>query len=81
MCQSKNVLEERTAPAQIIFRSSNFNFCPILNLALFLELYFPIHKNENGELNSLSVIGKISIMAKQKVWRHLKGKILNCPEF
>ena len=76
MCQSKNVLEERTAPAQIIFRSSNFNFCPIINLALIFELYYPTHKNENGELNPLSVIGKIAIRAKQKVGRHLKKKIL-----
>ena len=51
ICWSKNMLEELAALAQIIFWSSNFNFCPLLALVLFLELYYPVEKNENGVLN------------------------------
>lgn len=81
MCWSKNVLEERAAPAQIIFGASNYNFCPLLTLALFLELFYPVEKNENGELNLFSAIGKTATQAKQRVGRHLKTKIFNDPEF
>ena len=81
MCWSKNVLEERAAPAQIIFGANNFNFCPLLTLELFLELYYPVEKNENGELNLFSAIGKTATHAKQRVGRHLKTKIFDIKEF
>eukprot|EP00957_Ditylum_brightwellii_P162640 12384492-Ditylum_brightwellii.AAC.1 len=37
MCWSKNVLEERDAPEQVIFGANNPNFCAILGLAIHLE--------------------------------------------
>ena len=78
---SKNVLEECAARDQIIFGASTFNFCPLLTLALFLNLYYPVEKNQNGELNLFLAIGKTATQAKQKVGRHLKTKIFNSPEF
>lgn len=41
ICQlrwSKNITEEREAPRQIIFASKDDRMCPLLNLAVFLEL-------------------------------------------
>ena len=64
MCWSRNVLEECADPAQIIFVSSNFNFCPLRNLALFLELCYPVDKNENGEINLFSATRKTATGAK-----------------
>ena len=73
------MLEECAAPAQIIFASSNF--CSIFNLAFFLELHYPVDKNESREFNLISAIGKTATRAKQKVGRHLKTKIFNSTEF
>ena len=37
LCWSKNVLEEKAVPPQIMFSANQFKFCPHLTLALFLE--------------------------------------------
>ena len=44
---SKNVLEEQSAPPQIMFGSGNYKFFPLLTLAIFLELFYPVDTNEN----------------------------------
>lgn len=37
MCWSKNVVEERDAPDQIVLGADNSNFCPLLALAIHLD--------------------------------------------
>ena len=81
MCWSKNVMEERSAPSQIMLASSNPNFCTHLTLAMFLELYYPTEANENGELNCFGAINKSSEGTKQRVSKFLKEKVFMKEEF
>ena len=39
LCWSENVLEERSAPTQIMFGLGNYQFCPLLTLAIFLSCF------------------------------------------
>ena len=81
MCWSKNVMEERSAPSQIMLGSSNYNFCTHLSLATFLELYYPTEMNENGELNCFGAINKSANGIKQRVSKFLKSKVFMDKEF
>ena len=46
MCWSKNVIEERASPFQIMLASSNHNFCTHLTPAMFLKLQWKQTKME-----------------------------------
>lgn len=81
LCWSKNVLEERAAPPQIMFGANQFKFCPLLTLALFLELFYPTERNENDELNCFSAINKTADGTKQRVSKFLKQKIFMDKDF
>ena len=81
MCWSKNVMEERSAPSQIMLASSNPNFCTHLTLAMYLELYYPTETNENGELNCFGAINKSAEGTKQRVSKFLKEKVFMKEKF
>ena len=80
LCWSKNVLEERAAPPQIMFGSGNYKFCCLLTLAIFLELYYPVDVNENDQVNVFAAINPTTAGIKQRISRHLK-KIFMSEEF
>lgn len=60
----KNVMNGRAAPPQIIFGANNFIFCPILNLAMYLELFSPAELNDNGKLNCFGAVGRAANIIK-----------------
>ena len=47
---SKNIMEERESPEQIILGSSDPLVCPLLNLAIYLETAFPSSQGRSGKL-------------------------------
>ena len=47
---SKNIIEERESPEQIILASSDSLVCPFLNLAIYLETAFPSSQGRSGKL-------------------------------
>ncbi len=55
MCWSKNIWEERELPTQIIFPSMDPLICPLLNLAVFLELQAPSGAHLFGDHYNQSV--------------------------
>ncbi len=55
MCWSKNIREERESPTQIIVPSMDPLICPLLNLAVFLELQAPSGTHLIGDRSNRSV--------------------------
>ncbi len=55
MCWSKNIREERESPTQIIVPSMDPLICPLLNLAVFLELQAPSGTHLFGDRSNRSV--------------------------
>ena len=72
---SKNVLEERSAPPQILMGSNDPDFCVLLNLGLFLEQMYPVDVNSNGQLNCFSAISKSATNSKTRASRIMKREI------
>ena len=68
---SKNVLEERHCPSQIILGSNDPDFCVLLNIGIYLEYMFPTEMNDEGLVNCFS-IAKKSYNTKKRA-----GKILS----
>ena len=70
---SKNVLEERQCPSQIILGSNDPDFCALLNVGIYLEhIYmFPTEMNDEGLVNCFSIVKKLYITKKRA------GKILS----
>ena len=79
MCWSKNVMEERQAPSQIILGSHDPDFCTLLNVGLYLEEMYPTEVNADGELNCFS-ISSTPASSKARVSRILK-EIFDSEEF
>lgn len=77
---SKNVLEERHCPSQIILGSNDPDFCVLLNLGLYLESQFPTEANDEGILNCFSFAGSSPMNTKKKASRVLK-EIFESDEF
>ena len=48
---SKNVLEERHCPSQIILGANDPDFCVLLNVGIYLEDTFPTEVNDGGLIN------------------------------
>ena len=69
---SKNVLEERHCPSQIILGSSDSNFCVLLNIGLYLESQFPIEVNGIDILNFFSFGGSSAPNTKKEVSRVMR---------
>ena len=56
-----------------MFGSSNYNFCALLTLSTFLELYYPVDTNENDQVNIFTSITSTTATGnKQKISRYLK---------
>ena len=72
MSWSKNVLEERHCPSQIIMGSNDPNFCVLMNLSLYLESQFPTEPNSEGILNCFSFGTSSATNTKKKASRVLK---------
>jgi len=68
---SKNVLEERHCPSQIILGSNDPDFCVLLNVGLYLESLFPTEMNDEGLVNCFSIARKTYNTKKRA------GKILS----
>ena len=68
---SKNVLEERHCPSQIILGSNDPDFCVLLNVGVYLEHMFPTEMNDEGLVTCFS-IAKKSYNTKKRA-----GKILS----
>ena len=68
---SKNVLEERHCPPQIILGSNDPDFFVLLSVGIYLEHLFPTDKNDEGLINCFSVAKK-SYNTKKRA-----GKILS----
>ena len=49
---SKNIMEERESPKQIILGSSDPLVCSLLNLAIYLDIDFPSSQGRSGKLYS-----------------------------
>ena len=81
LCWCKNVMDERAAPPQIMFASNNFNFCPILNLAIYLESLFPTETNQHGAVNLFGSIASTPEKIKSKIQDHLREKIFSSEDF
>ena len=81
LCWCKNVMDERAAPHQIMFGANNFSFCPILSLAMFLELYYPTEENDNGKLNCFGALSRTATSIKNRVSDHLNTKIFKTDKF
>ena len=79
MCWSKNVMEERQAPSQIILGAHDPDFCTLLNLGLYLEEMYPTEMNADGELNCFK-ISSSPASSKARVSRILK-EIFDSEEF
>ena len=47
LCWSKNVMEERDAPTQILFGAMDWRYCTLSNLAPWLEYHFTLNPEEN----------------------------------
>ena len=77
---SKNVLEERHCPSQIILASNDPDFCVLLNIGLYLESQFPTEDNDEGILNCFSFGGSSPMNTKKKASRVLK-EIFESDEF
>ena len=79
MCWSKNVMEERQAPSQIILGAHDPDFCTLLNVGLYLEEMYPTELNADGELNCFAISSSPS-SSKARVSRILK-EIFDSEEF
>ena len=71
MWWSKNVLEGRHCPSQIILGSNDPDFCVLLNVGLYLEHMFPTEVNDEGLVNCFSIAKKTYNTKKRA------GKILS----
>ena len=61
-----------------MFASNNFNFCPILNLAIYLESLFPTEANQHGiTVNLFGSITSTPEKIKTKIQDHLREKIFS----
>jgi hypothetical protein len=47
LCWSKNVMEERDAPTQILFGAMDWRYCALSNLAPWLEHHFTLNPEDN----------------------------------
>ena len=54
---SKNVMEERHAPTQLVLGSNDADFCVLINLGIYLEHMYPTERDENGKLNCFALSG------------------------
>ena len=72
---SKNVLEERSAPPQILMGSNDPDFYVLLNLGLFLEQMYQVGVDSNGQINYFSAISKSATNSKTRVSKIMKRKI------
>jgi hypothetical protein len=79
MCWSKNVLEERDAPDQILLGSMDRCYCILLGLAIFLEVWY---EAEEG-LTHHYLFGRTGDpeRTKKAVYQFLKKNIWDKPEF
>ena len=77
---SKNVLEERHCPSQIILGSNDTDFCVLLNVGLYLESQFPTEVNDEGILNCFSFGGSSTANTKKKASRVMRD-IFKSDEF
>jgi hypothetical protein len=77
LCWCKNVMEERAAPQQIMLGANNPHFCPILNLALYLEVLFPTDVNDVRKLHLVRSINKSANGIKKKLQTSSMSKYLN----
>ena len=68
---SKNVLEERHCPSQIILGANDPDFCVLLNVGLYLENIFPTEVNDEGLVNCFACAGN-ALNTKKRVSRILK---------
>ena len=66
------MLEEQLEKPQTMFGSTNYIFCPLLALSTFLELYYPVDTNENGQVNLLAAISPAATGVQLIISRHLK---------
>ena len=48
LCWSKNVMEERDAPTQILFGAMDWRYCALSNLAPWLEHHFTLNPEDNA---------------------------------
>ena len=71
---SKNVLEERHCPSQIILGASDPDFCALLNVGLYLESIFPTEINDEGLVNCFAFVGN-ALNTNKRVSRILKGPL------
>ena len=67
---SKNVLEERHCPSQIILGSNDADFCVLLNVSIYLEHMLLTENNDEGLANCFSITKKLSHPKKRA------GKVL-----
>jgi hypothetical protein len=64
LCWSKNVMEERDAPDQLLMGANDWRYCPLVGLGLWLEYHFMINPEQNDfyfgiqGLNDLKAIKK-----------------------
>ena len=68
---SKNVLEERHCPSQIILGANDPDFCVLLNVGIYLEDTFPTEVNDEGLINCFASSGN-ALNTKKAVSRILK---------
>lgn len=47
LCWSKNCLEERDAPTQVLFGAMDWRYCPLNLVGTWLELHFTLNPEEN----------------------------------
>ena len=72
---SKNITEERDSPEKIILGSMDVRLCPLLNLAVYLEVYGKISTTPPSDF----LFG--SPNDGHKVLRNTIGKVFNSPDF
>ena len=78
---SKNVLEERQAPPQIILGAHDPDFCPLVNLGLFLEQMYTMDENEEGQVNCFAAIARSAKNSKSRASRILRKEVFEGESF
>ena len=56
-----------------MFIAINFNFCPVLNLSIYLESLFPKEENQYGAVNLSRLIESTPEKIKSKIQDHFRG--------
>lgn len=79
LCWSKNVMEERDAPDQILIGAFDHRYCPLIGLGGWLEFHFAKHPDANEFV--FGIHGKSNPdLIKQRA-SYLLNKVLNSDDF